>query len=73
MALLQNEAASLLPVGVVTISGQFEDKDIVSIVDENGDTIGLGRVDYNSKEAQKVVGEQDHKPLIHYNYLYLKG
>lgn len=71
-ALLENDAASLLPVGVIKIEGEFEPKDIVSVVDESGNSIALGRVDYDIKGAQAVIGKNGHKPLVHYNYLYLK-
>ncbi len=71
-ALLENDAASLLPVGVIKIEGDFEPKDIVSVVDENGEAIALGRVDYGTDKATEVIGENGHKPLIHYNYLYIK-
>ena len=71
-ALLENDAASLLPVGVVQIEGEFEPKDIVSVLDEEGNSIALGRIDYNSEAAKKVIGQNGQKPLIHYNFLYLK-
>ncbi len=72
IALLKNDAASLLPVGVVKIEGEFAPKDIVSIVDETGNSIGLGRVDYDTVGALEVIGKNGQKPIIHYNYLYLK-
>ena len=71
-ALLENDAASLLPVGVVKIEGEFELNDIISVIDENGNSIALGRVDYDFKSAQAVIGKNGQKPLVDYNYLYLK-
>ncbi len=66
------EAASILPVGVVGIEGDFDRHDIVSIIDFEGNIIGVGRVDYSSQEAKTVVGMKGQKPLVHYDYLYLE-
>ncbi len=65
-------AASILPVGVVKIEGEFDRHDIVSVIDNDGNTIGVGRTDYSSQEAQKVIGAKGRKPLVHYDYLYLE-
>lgn len=71
-ALLENDAASLLPVGVIKIEGEFEPKDIVSVIDEQGEAIALGRIDYNTENAIETIGKNGLKALIHYNYLYIK-
>ncbi len=64
-------AASILPIGVTGIQGDFDRHDIVSIADHNGHTIGVGRTDYSSTEARAVIGMKGQKPLVHYDYLYL--
>lgn len=69
---LGEHAASILPVGVTKVEGEFERHDIVSIVDSNGNTIGVGRVSLCSDEARSVIGLKDQKPLVHYDYLYLE-
>lgn len=66
------EATSLLLVGVLSIEGDFEEGDIVSIQDENNKLIAVGRSAYDSKEAHKHIGEHNVKPLVHYDYLYLE-
>ncbi|HEY9760434.1 MAG TPA: glutamate 5-kinase [Oculatellaceae cyanobacterium] len=48
--------ASLLPAGVIKISGEFERGDVVSIVDEGGIEFARGMVNYSSGEAEKLVG-----------------
>jgi glutamate 5-kinase len=48
--------ASLLAAGVTSIKGDFDRGDVVSIVDEHGVEIGRGMVNYNSAEAEKLVG-----------------
>lgn len=70
-ALLATHAISLLPVGVVKITGLFEEGDIVKIIDESGVQIGLGRASYDSGTATKLVGVKNAKPVIHYDYLYI--
>lgn len=70
-ALLSDKARSLLLIGVTLIEGEFKKGDIVKILDDNGNQLGLGKVKYDSKEAVKNIGCDNCKPLIHYDYLYL--
>lgn len=70
-ALLLPKASSVLLIGVTKIVGDFEKDDIVKIMNEDGVQIGVGCAGYNSLEASKLIGKRDHKPLIHYDYLYL--
>lgn len=70
-ALLQPLATSVLLVGVTRIIGDFEKDDIVKIIDENGNQLGVGCAGYSSEEARIRIGERAKKPLIHYDYLYL--
>lgn len=70
-ALCGDRAVSLLPVGVTTIEGDFEEGDIVSIISDNGEPIGIGRSGYSSDEARKCIGQHDQKPIVHYDYLVI--
>ena len=65
--------ASVLLVGVVSLQGDFEKGDLVTIADESGRKIAIGRSDYSSKEALPLLGEHNVKPLVHYNYLSLEN
>lgn len=65
------QAASVLPVGVSRIEGEFEKDDIVKLIDEKGAAIGVGRVSIDSQEARKLLGKHGQRPLVHYDYLYL--
>ena len=67
-----DRAVSLLLVGVTAIEGDFEEGDIITIVDESGSTIGVGRSSYGSDEARRLMGAHDVKPLVHYDYLCLE-
>jgi glutamate 5-kinase len=70
-ALRGERAVSLLPVGVTAVKGDFEKDDIIRIINEDGESIGVGCAGYSSIEAQKLIGCRDLKPMVHYDYLYL--
>ncbi len=65
------KAVSILPVGVVSIEGEFEKDDIVKIMDARGRQIGVGRIGVDSAEACEMLGMHGQRPLVHYDYLYL--
>jgi glutamate 5-kinase len=71
-ALLGERAVSLLPVGVTHVVGEFEKDDIVKIIDENGKSLGVGKVQYDSDKARDLIGRKNQKPLVHCDYLYLE-
>ena len=68
---LKEKVSSLLFVGVTKIEGNFEKGDIVKVVNEKGKFVGLGKAQYDSTEAQKLIGKHDEKPFIHYDYLFI--
>ncbi len=70
-SLLSEMAVSLLPVGIIKVSGDFKRGDIIKVLDDNGQEIGLGIARYNLKKAESVTGLKNQKPLIHYDHLYL--
>ncbi|MBK5722034.1 glutamate 5-kinase [Dysgonomonas sp. Marseille-P4677] len=69
--LLGDKAVSLLLVGVTNITGNFEADDIVRIIDDSGKQIGVGRTAYSSEKAKEIIGANDKKAIIHYDYLYI--
>ena len=71
-ALAGNRASSLLPVGVVSIEGEFEKGDIVRIISPDGRQIGIGKVSMDSAGAIEAIGQKGAKPLVHYDYLYME-
>lgn len=71
-ALLGEQAISLLPIGIISVEGEFEKDDIVRIFDEAGDSIGVGKVSQNKDDVLKLIGKKGGKPIIHYDYLYLE-
>jgi glutamate 5-kinase len=70
-ALLAEKATSLLMIGVTKIDGFFKTGDIIRIIDEEGNIIGLGKSQYDSEKAELNLGEKLNKPLIHYDYMLI--
>jgi glutamate 5-kinase len=52
---LRKSGSSLLPVGIVTVDGDFDAGDAVEIV-ADGELVGKGIVDYSAKELARVIG-----------------
>jgi len=70
-ALLDEKATSLLMIGILKVDGFFKSGDIVRIVDEEGNNIGLGKAKYDSKKTEQNLGKKLSKPFIHYDYLVI--
>ncbi|MDR2888180.1 MAG: glutamate 5-kinase [Bacteroidales bacterium] len=70
-ALTGKKPSSLLMVGITRVHGTFEKGDVVSILDEDGNRIGLGKSYYDSEKAEQHIGEKMTKPFIHYHFLVL--
>jgi glutamate 5-kinase len=66
-ALLSEKATSLLMVGIIKVKGDFKSGDVVKILDEQGNTIGLGQCQYDSEEVEQNLGKKLSKPFIHYH------
>ncbi|MFI3302083.1 MAG: glutamate 5-kinase [Rikenellaceae bacterium] len=71
-ALMQPQATSLLPVGVVSVEGEFEKDDIVTIVAPSGEHIGVGRVAMDSVTSNESIGVKGLRAIVHYDYLYME-
>ncbi len=71
-ALKSEKAVSLLPVGIVTIEDEFKKGDLIRIVDESGNTIGLGKAQYGSDKVEAEKQSEKQKALVHYDYLYME-
>lgn len=71
-ALRSGRAVSLLMVGVTVVDGVFEEGDIISVIDECGNAVGMGRSNYGSDEARMLIGKHDVRPIVHYDYLYME-
>ncbi len=63
--------ASLLPVGVLSVEGDFDAGDIVTVNASDGTVIAWGRVAASAADATAVAGKTGQKALIHADYLYV--
>jgi len=52
---------SLLPVGVIGVTGNFRRGDVVNITGSNGTELGRGLAEYSDDEASKLVGCQSEQ------------
>ena len=50
------DGSSLLPVGIVTVEGNFRRGDVVALKDASGLEIGRGLAEYSADDAAKLVG-----------------
>ena len=66
------KTVSILPIGITHIEGEFEKDDIVRIMDFQGNQVGVGKVNCDSKQAQEAIGKHGKKPVVHYDYLYIE-
>ena len=61
---------SLLPGGIVSISGSFSPGDLLSIVNPQGREFARGLVNYNSREISRIKGlnSREIEPTLGYKY-----
>jgi glutamate 5-kinase len=66
-------AASLLPVGVTKLEGEFNKGDVIEICGPaGGKRLGYGVSRYSASEARPNLGQKNAKPLIHYDYMFIE-
>jgi len=79
---LTRDGKSLLPIGVVEVSGDFERGAVVACLDPDGREVARGLVNYSAAEARRIVrhpsseiakilGYMDEPELIHRDNLVL--
>jgi len=80
---LQRDGKSLLPIGVVDVSGEFERGEVVACIDPDGREIARGLVNYSSFETRRIMrkpsseieailGFVEEPELIHRDNLVLR-
>jgi len=53
-----HKGKSLLPSGVVKVSGRFENGEMVACLDESGTEWARGITNYSSQEIRKIAGKR---------------
>ncbi len=71
-AVNSDHAASVLPIGVTEVTGDFEKDDLIKVLDTAGNLIAIGRSSYGAAEAREAAGKHRQRPIIHYDYLYVE-
>ncbi len=71
-ALRSDRAVSLLPVGITGASGEWEEGDIITVLDPSGECVGVGRASLSSADTAALIGHRGSRPVIHYDYLYIE-
>ena len=56
VAAIAAKGKSLLPVGVVSVSGNFDRGEMVAIQDVRGQTVAHGLVNYSASDTRKLIG-----------------
>ncbi|MEM8593693.1 MAG: glutamate 5-kinase [Pseudomonadota bacterium] len=56
VTILRQGGTSLLPVGVVAVSGEFERGDLIACIDASGKEVLRGLIGLNASETQQVIG-----------------
>ncbi|MEZ5494687.1 MAG: glutamate 5-kinase [Pseudomonadales bacterium] len=54
---VRSKGKSLLPIGVKNVQGDFERGDMVICVDESGNEIARGLINYRAEDARKIIGK----------------
>lgn len=64
---------SLLSVGVLGIAGNFENADVVSIVDKAGHEFARGKVAVPSSQLKEIKGMRSDKEVVHCDNIVVTG
>jgi glutamate 5-kinase len=80
---LRDDGKSLLPIGVVEVTGEFERGEVVAVLDPDGRELARGLINYSSADARRiarrpsseiesVLGFVEEPELIHRDNLVLR-
>ena len=60
VAAVVERKASLLPAGVTGVRGEFHAGDVVRLVDQHGDPVARGLVNYDAADLPRMLGRSTH-------------
>ena len=68
---LEEKGASILPVGVKSVDGNFQRGDVVSIYNAKGEKVARGLAEYPFSEMKKILGKHSNEieSILGYRYL----
>ncbi|PYZ95157.1 glutamate 5-kinase [Salipaludibacillus keqinensis] len=52
---------SLLPIGITSVEGDFQQEDVIEVFNQKGLMIGKGKINYHAKHLQKIISESENK------------
>ena len=64
------KGASLLPVGIIAVEGDFERGETLAVFAPDGTEIAHGLANYNREDAQKLCGAKSHRIIEILGYSY---
>ena len=70
---LKSKSASLLPVGILEVKGQFGKGALIGIQNSKGEILGYGLASSSAIQIRKNIGKHDKKAAIHYDHLVLNN
>ncbi|STX51403.1 proB glutamate-5-kinase [Legionella busanensis] len=62
---------SILPVGIMNITGEWKKGDLVDILNSRNEKVGMGLARYDDKRLEEYLGEKNKPAFIHYDYLHI--
>lgn len=65
-----NKNTSLLPAGIITVSGKFKSGEVICILDKQKEIIACGISSYSYEEINKIKGKQSSKILSMLGYVH---
>ena len=65
-----NNNTSLLPPGILSVSGTFKAGEVVSILDKSKQLIACGITSYSNKEINKIKGKQSKEIINCLGYIH---
>ena len=64
------KGSSLLPAGIIKVSGDFSRGDVVTVLSKENDKIGLGLAGYSSNDTNKIMGHKSNEIAKILNYSF---
>lgn len=66
-----SQIASLLPIGIINVSGHFQKGDIVKISDEKGKQFAIGLSNFDVDTVREKIGKHNERVIVHYNNMVI--